>query len=196
MTGNSRPRLLFPRGLSATVCQIGSLVGTITACKDESSRLRRLGFPKFARLLTKGRRVPGDECHVDDNKILMVDDDKDTCSNLSDILNDLGYSVDVAYRGLDGLDLLKERPYRLALLDYKLPCMTGVELFQQMRQIRENIEGFLVTGYASNETTVAALAAGLRHVISKPVSMLTFLPLVEQALADLTSRLPSSVTSP
>jgi len=118
-----------------------------------------------------------------DNRLLIVDDDKDTCTNLSDILTDCGYSVDVAYRGQEGLDLLKQYPYRLALLDYKLPCMTGVELFQRMRQIDEKVAGLLVTAFASGETEREALSAGLRQVVSKPVEMFTFLPLIEQALA-------------
>ena len=46
-----------------------------------------------------------------------------------DILTDCGYEVDVAYRGEDSLDLVKQRLYRLALVDYKLPCMNGVQLF-------------------------------------------------------------------
>lgn len=120
---------------------------------------------------------------VNDKKILIVDDDKDTCSNLSDILSDLGFAVDVAYRGQDGLNLLKQHPYRLALLDYKLPCMTGVELFKRMRQIRDDISGLLVTGFASNDTEQEAMSAGMRKVVKKPVEMLGFLPLVEQALA-------------
>lgn len=118
-----------------------------------------------------------------DNRLLIVDDDQDTCSNLSDILSDLGYAVDVAYRGSDALELFKNHRYRLVLLDYRLPCMTGVDLFKRMQHVHENIVAFLVTGYASSETTNAALAAGLRHVVSKPVEMSTFLPFVEKTLA-------------
>ena len=120
------------------------------------------------------------------NRLLIVDDDKDTCSNLSDILTDCGYSVDVAYRGQAGLDLLKQHPYRLALLDYKLPCMTGVELFERMRQFRQGIVGLLVTGYATNETTAHAASAGMWHVIHKPVEVSRLLPFVREAMADLT----------
>jgi DNA-binding response OmpR family regulator len=120
---------------------------------------------------------------MNDNRLLIVDDDQDTCSNLSDILTDLGYAVDVAYRGRDGLDLLKQYPYRLALLDYKLPCMTGVELFQRMRQINAKVAGLLVTAFASRETEREALSAGLRHVVSKPVEMPKFLTLIEKVLA-------------
>ena len=120
---------------------------------------------------------------MNDNRLLIVDDDRDTCSNLSDILTDLGYAVDVAYRGWDALDLIKDHHYRLALLDYRLPCMTGVQLFHRMRQIDENVAGLLVTGFASRETEKEALSAGLRDVVSKPVEMLKFLPLIEQTLA-------------
>jgi len=118
-----------------------------------------------------------------DNRLLIVDDDKDTCSNLSDILTDCGYSVDVAHGGQQALDLFEQHHYRLALLDYKLPTMTGVQLFNRMRQLDENIAGLLVTGFASSETESEARSAGLRQVVSKPVDMPKFLPLVEQAIA-------------
>jgi len=120
---------------------------------------------------------------MNDNRLLVVDDDEDTCANLSDILTDFGYSVDVAYRAWDGLDLLKQYPYRLALLDYKLPCMTGVELFQRMRQVDANVSGLLVTAFATRETESEAISAGLRHVVSKPLEMQDFLPLIEQSMA-------------
>lgn len=116
-------------------------------------------------------------------KVLLVDDDHDTCANLSDILSDFGYDVDVAYRGDDALDLLKQNHYRLVLLDYKLPCMTGVQLFERMREIQQNVEGVLVTGYASHETARQALSAGLREVVHKPVDVPKLMPLVAQALA-------------
>ncbi len=116
------------------------------------------------------------------NKLLVVDDDTDTCDNLCDILSEFGFEVDVAYRGAAALDRCTEYPYRLALLDFKLPCMSGVELFQRMRKIRNNIQGLLVTAFASPETTKEALAAGLQHVVSKPVEIPKLVLLIEQAL--------------
>ena len=61
--------------------------------------------------------------------------------------------------------------------------MTGVELFLRMRQVDKCIQGLLVTGYASNETTAAALAAGIRHVVIKPVDLSRLMMLIEEALA-------------
>lgn len=118
-----------------------------------------------------------------DCKLIVVDDDKDTCANLFDILTDFGYEVDVAHDGKQALELFQQRCYRVALLDFKLPSMTGVELFRHMRGIRGSIDGLLVTGYASPETTESALAAGLRCVLSKPVGMPELMPLIEEACA-------------
>lgn len=67
-------------------------------------------------------------------QILVVDDERDYCSNVADILGDMGYGVDVAYRGADAIDLATQRPYDLFLLDYKLPCMTGAELYKRLKE--------------------------------------------------------------
>lgn len=117
------------------------------------------------------------------NRVLLVDDDKDTCSNLSDILTDFGYEVDVAYRGDEALALFSQCPYGLALLDYRLPGMNGVELFKRLCQIRDDVVGLLVTGFASGETASQATSAGIRHVVKKPVDVSKLMPLIEESLA-------------
>jgi PleD family two-component response regulator len=57
--------------------------------------------------------------------ILVVDDEVDFCSNMADILGDMGYEIDVAHRGAEAIEKATQQPYDLFLLDYKLPCMTG-----------------------------------------------------------------------
>ena len=63
-----------------------------------------------------------------DTNILLVDDDQDTCASMSDIFLDLGYTVDMAYDGPGALELSGHHQYRLAVLDYKMPGMDGLEL--------------------------------------------------------------------
>src|SRR5262249_18722868 len=60
------------------------------------------------------------------SSILVVDDEIDTCRNLSDILTDLGYQVDTALDGFAALELAREKPYDIALLDLKMPGMDGL----------------------------------------------------------------------
>ncbi len=112
--------------------------------------------------------------------ILVVDDDHDTCATLSDIISDLGYRVGVAHDGPAALALSKRHGYGLALLDYKLPGMDGVELYGHLKQVRAGTVGVLVTAFAANETVRAAVRAGIRRVLPKPVDFGRLLPLVEE----------------
>jgi DNA-binding NtrC family response regulator len=113
--------------------------------------------------------------------LLVVDDDQDTCSALSDVLGECGYTTDVSDRAWDALDLVKLHKYDLVLLDFRLPCMTGVELFEKIRELYGDMQGLLITAYATRETEVAALHAGLRRVVHKPIDVPRLLTLIEQA---------------
>src|SRR3954452_3004856 len=91
--------------------------------------------------------------------ILIVDDDLDTCSNLSDILTDLGYRTEVAHDGLSALALARARHYDVALLDLKMPGMDGLALYRELRRVRADTVAIIVTAYASGGTVEEALAA-------------------------------------
>lgn len=114
--------------------------------------------------------------------ILVVDDEVDTCRNLSDILTDLGYEVDVAYDGPSALEMVRKRPYDVALLDLKMPGMDGLTLYREIKKTRAGTVAIVVTAYAGGNTTAEALAAGAWHVLPKPVEFPRLLGLVEEAL--------------
>jgi CheY-like chemotaxis protein len=114
--------------------------------------------------------------------ILVVDDEVDTCRNLSDILTDLGYKVDVAHDGFSALELVRKKPYDVALLDLKMPGMDGLTLYREIKKLRAGTVAIVVTAYAGGNTTADALAAGAWHVLPKPVEFPRLLGLVEEAL--------------
>src|SRR5215471_8085362 len=114
--------------------------------------------------------------------ILVVDDDADTCHNLSDILTDLGYRVDMANSGAAALDLVRRKPYDVALLDLKMPGMDGVTLYREIRKLRAETVAIVVTAFTNRATHEEALSAGAWQVLGKPVDFRHLLGLVEQAL--------------
>jgi CheY-like chemotaxis protein len=114
--------------------------------------------------------------------ILVVDDDIDTCHNLSDILTDLGYRVDVAHDGLSALELVRKNPYDVALLDYKMPGMDGLTLYRELKKLRAGTVAIVVTAYARGSTAAEASAAGAWQVLPKPVEFPKLLGLVDEAL--------------
>ncbi len=114
--------------------------------------------------------------------ILVVDDDVDTCRNLSDILSDLGYRVDVAHDGPSALELVKGNAYDVALLDYKMPGMDGLTLYREIKRLRAGTVAIVVTAYAGGATTEEALEAGAWQVVAKPVDFPKLLGLVSEAV--------------
>jgi DNA-binding NtrC family response regulator len=114
--------------------------------------------------------------------ILVVDDDVDTCRNLSDILTDLGYQVDTAHDGPTALELVRRRPYEVALLDYKMPGMDGLALYREIKKLRAGTVAIVVTAYAGGGTAEEALQAGAWQVVNKPVEFPRLLGLVGEAL--------------
>jgi CheY-like chemotaxis protein len=117
-----------------------------------------------------------------DPRILVVDDDPDICRNLSDILTDLGYLVDLAHDGPSALELVRRRPYDVALLDLKMPGMDGLTLYRKIKQQRAATVALLVTAYAGPATANEALSAGAWKVVPKPVDFPALLGLVDEAL--------------
>jgi two-component system response regulator HydG len=114
--------------------------------------------------------------------ILVVDDEVDTCRNLSDILTDLGYQVDMAYEGLTALEMVRKNACDVALLDLKMPGMDGLTLYREIKKLRAGTVAIVVTAYAGGDTKAEALAAGAWQVLSKPVDLPMLLNFVEEAL--------------
>jgi DNA-binding response OmpR family regulator len=115
-------------------------------------------------------------------KILLVDDDVDICRNLSDILTDLGYDVDFAHDGPSALELVRDRPYDVALLDLKMPGMDGLTLYREIKKERAGTVALLVTAFAGPATAEEALTAGAWKVVPKPVDFPKLLGYVDEAL--------------
>jgi two-component system, NtrC family, response regulator HydG len=115
-------------------------------------------------------------------RILVVDDDADTCASLADLLTDLGYEVDVAGSGPAALRLVPQEAYGLALLDYRMPGMNGVELFRRISQLQPATVGALLTAYAEEDTVRTASAAGVRRVLWKPLRLDELISLIEEVM--------------
>ncbi|MFO0903121.1 MAG: response regulator [Pirellulales bacterium] len=121
--------------------------------------------------------MPRSEPHI-----LVVDDEQDICANLQDILTDFGYRVDTAPDAAAALHMLDERVYDIALLDLKMPGISGVELCRKMRDQRCGTVGMILTAYASPQTAQDALRAGAWTVMSKPIDTRQLMDLIEKIL--------------
>ncbi len=105
------------------------------------------------------------------SKILIVDDDEGMRDTLSDIFEEEGYSVGCASTGNEALKYISEEFYNLALIDIKLPDVSGTELLEKVKRISADTAAILMTGYASMETSVEAVNLGAEAYIIKPLNI-------------------------
>ena len=112
--------------------------------------------------------------------ILIVDDNRDACTVAARLLRSYGYEADVAYDGESALRLADQKFYALAIIDYQMPDMNGVELFRQMMHVQQDIVGVFLTGHTTIDVVYPAIEAGVLHVLSKPVDFQELLPILEE----------------
>jgi len=119
---------------------------------------------------------------VDRLPILIVDDELDTCSLMAKLLIALGYQADAAQDGRVALRLVDCRRYGLAILDYEMPGMNGVDLFRRIRRARPDLAAVFVTGHTTIDVVFPAIEAGVLRIFPKPVDFKELIPVIEEHL--------------
>ncbi len=116
--------------------------------------------------------------------ILIVDDNKEIVSTMSDVLRSRGYAVLSAYNGRQGLRLALEKKPDLILLDWNLPQLSGFQVLQALRERGSQAPVVLMTIYGSESVAVQAFRLGIRDYIPKPFRVPETLGAIERALAE------------
>jgi two-component system response regulator (stage 0 sporulation protein F) len=117
-------------------------------------------------------------------KILIVDDAGPVVVLCVNVLQALGYAVKGANRGEAALELMRKEPFDLMVLDYKMPGMTGFEVFQQARVLHPEMAVVLVTGHGTPEIISEANRMGFSAILLKPFTSDELRGTVEKVLAD------------
>ncbi len=115
-------------------------------------------------------------------RILLVDDEPELTAPLSRVLQQEGYSVDIAQTGQTGLNLAQTEPYDLLILDWMLPELSGVEICQQLRQQGHNTPVLFLTAKDTLDDRVQGLDAGANDYLIKPFELRELLARVRAQL--------------
>lgn len=111
--------------------------------------------------------------------ILVIDDLRSDRTVVAAILAGGGYSVAVARDGWTALDLLAEIPFDLAVVDYSMPGINGVEMFRKAKALRPSLLGIFLTAHADINTIFPAMEVGIERVLAKPADARELLEVVE-----------------
>ena len=102
-------------------------------------------------------------------RILVVDDELDMLMLLRMIIEDNSdYAVETTNNPSEGLKMLTEKDYDLVISDLKMPGMDGMELFDELKEIKPGVPVIIITAYGSLETADEAMKKGIADFIAKP----------------------------
>src|SRR5207253_3587848 len=83
----------------------------------------------------------------------------------------LGHEVTVCADGRAALKVLEKSTFDVAILDLRMPGMTGIEILEHLKQVAPDTEAVMMTGHASMETAIDAMRLGAFDYITKPCKL-------------------------
>jgi len=104
--------------------------------------------------------------------VLVVEDDTDLVGIYKEILELQDYDVQTALNGVEGVEKFKQSKPSLVIMDADMPVLDGYEAFKQIKEIDNNANVIIVTGFPEFEPkNQEAIKRGLIKVISKPLGV-------------------------
>jgi len=119
------------------------------------------------------------------NRVLVGDDDASVRELLASFLSEEGYEILLASTGREALDFLTapepEAPH-VALLDYKMPDLDGLDILQRMLEQGVDVPVILVTGHNPGSLTIRAMQLGATDYLQKPLDLDEVLVVIKKSL--------------
>ncbi|HLF29101.1 MAG TPA: response regulator transcription factor [Anaerolineae bacterium] len=121
--------------------------------------------------------------------ILVVDDEMAMRATLSEILSGEGYRVSTAENGEAALELLRQTPIDLMLLDLKMAGLDGLQVTEAAQQLSPDTVIVMLTAHGTLESAINAMRRGAHDYLLKPAAVPEILAAVERGLKHRTQSL-------
>ena len=118
------------------------------------------------------------------NILLIVDDDSLWSETMGDILENENYNVVIKNSGEQAINYIKMSYVDIAIIDYKLPVMNGLEVFLKIKEINPKINGIMITAYRNEVENLVKFAFenGIHDCLYKPFEKEKILTLIAQII--------------
>lgn len=115
--------------------------------------------------------------------LLIVDDEPNILFSLKQSFQSASLEVLTAATAREAVDIVREQHPDVVLMDVRLPDLSGLEAYGQMRQIDPRILCIIMTAYARTETAIEATRRGAFDYLIKPVGLAQLREIVERAIS-------------
>jgi DNA-binding response OmpR family regulator len=116
-------------------------------------------------------------------KVLLVDDEVEFASTLTERLNLRGLETYCAFTAKDALELSKQHSFDLAVLDVKMPCISGLELAHRLGERHPKMKFIFLTGHTSEDDLEEGLRTGAPYLL-KPVNIDVLMNKIREASSE------------
>ena len=116
-----------------------------------------------------------------DYRVLLVDDEEEFVSALSERLMLRGIEVDSALNGEEALALMVEKVFAVVILDVMMPGLGGLEVLKQIKSTHPNTQVILLTGHGSTREGIEGMRLGAFDYLIKPVGIEDMLEKLKEA---------------
>ena len=103
--------------------------------------------------------------------VLVVDDEPDVRSLLSDLLKEEGYKVHTADSATKALAEIGKSMPDLVMMDVKLPDQDGIALLKQLKRDEPELEVIMMTAFGGSSTAIKAMEQGAYDYVTKPFEL-------------------------
>lgn len=115
-------------------------------------------------------------------KVMLVENDRDMCGIIRDILKEEGYFVSVAHSGEVALSRIKREHFDLMILDYKLSGISGLTVLERLREIKPLMKVIMMSAFSNEAVKRKARELRAYTFLDKPFSIKKVAAVVKKAL--------------
>ncbi|MFZ1985614.1 MAG: response regulator [Desulfatitalea sp.] len=116
-------------------------------------------------------------------KILLVDDEKEFLTVMSERMTARGMDVTTADSAQEALQQVESGTYDAIVLDLKMPGMDGIETLKAIKMRNPTLQVILLTGHATLEKGIEAMKLGAMDFVEKPADLNTLTEKIRTAQA-------------
>lgn len=121
-------------------------------------------------------------------KILLVDDEEDFITTLSERLSLRGFKNNTAFDGESALQFLDDNRVDIIVLDLKMPGMDGMKVLQKIRENYQKVMVIMQTGHGTSKEEEETAQLGVSSFLRKPVDIEVLISSLKDAAASLQSK--------
>lgn len=104
-------------------------------------------------------------------RVLFADDERSLQEVMRTEIPSLGHEVVICPDGKAAVKSLEKNTFDAAILDLRMPGLTGIEVLEQIKQVAPDTEVVIMTGHASIDTAIDAVRLGAFDYITKPAKL-------------------------